>query len=75
MTAATLLSGVVTFAAVSVVTGFGLGWVHQVGSSARLVNWLSLPTDVAIFADVVTGTCGRRQSSGRSDAALAHGRV
>ena len=55
VTAATLLSGVITFAAVSVVTGFGLGWLHQVGSSARLVNWLSLPTDVAIFADVVTG--------------------
>ncbi len=55
VTAATIVSGVVTFAAVSVVTGFGLGWLHQVGSSARLVNWLSLPTDVAIFADIVTG--------------------
>jgi alpha-1,6-mannosyltransferase len=55
VTAATLLSGVVTFAAVSLVTGFGLGWVHQVGSSAQLVNWLSLPTDVAIFSDIVTG--------------------
>jgi alpha-1,6-mannosyltransferase len=55
VTVATLLSGVVTFAAVSLVTGFGLGWVHQVGSSAQLVNWLSLPTDVAIFSDIVTG--------------------
>jgi alpha-1,6-mannosyltransferase len=55
VTAATLASGLVTFAVVSVVTGFGLGWVHQVGSSAPLVNWLSLPTDTAIFADIVTG--------------------
>lgn len=50
-----LLGGVVTFAAVSVGTGFGLGWVHQVGTSAPLVNWLSLPTDAAIVSDALTG--------------------
>jgi alpha-1,6-mannosyltransferase len=55
VTVSTLVGALATFAAVSVVTGYGLGWVHQVGSSARLVNWLSIPTDAAIVSDVVTG--------------------
>lgn len=55
VTLSALLSGAATFAVVSAVTGFGLGWVHQVGSSARLVNWLSLPTDAAILSDAITG--------------------
>ena len=50
-----LATAVATFAAVSLVTGFGLGWIRQVGASAKTVNWLSIPTDAAILADVVTG--------------------
>jgi alpha-1,6-mannosyltransferase len=55
VTVSALLSGLLTFVAVSAVTGFGLGWLHQVGSGARLVNWLSLPTDAAILANAITG--------------------
>ena len=54
-TAQVIATAAVTFAAVSLITGFGLGWVHQVGASAKTVNWLSIPTDAAILADVVTG--------------------
>lgn len=58
VTIGAVLTGLATFAGVSVVTGFGLGWLDQVGSSAQLVNWLSLPTDAAIAADVLTGHLG-----------------
>ena len=54
-TAETLITAAITFAVVSLVTGFGLGWINQVGASAKTVNWLSLPTDAAILADAVTG--------------------
>ena len=51
----TLVTAVLAFGAVTTITGYGLGWIHQVGASARTVNWLSLPTDAAILADAVTG--------------------
>ena len=54
-TAQVVVTAAATFAVVSLITGFGLGWIHQVGASAKTVNWLSLPTDAAILADVVTG--------------------
>ena len=54
-TAQVLVTAAVTFAAVTLVTGFGLGWLDQVGASAKTVNWLSLPTDAAILSDLITG--------------------
>jgi alpha-1,6-mannosyltransferase len=35
---------VVVFAAVTLLAGVDLGWVTMINSSARLVNWLSVPT-------------------------------
>ena len=72
VTVSAVLGGLVTFAVFSVGTGFGLGWVHQVGSSARLVNWLSLPTVAAIASDAATG---HLRGAGHLDDPMRHWRT
>jgi hypothetical protein len=40
-------SAAAAFAAVTTLSGMGLGWIRQVNSSVPVVNWLSLPTSLA----------------------------
>lgn len=54
-TAATLASATATFAAITAVSGVGLGWVKQVNTSIPVVNWLSLPTSAAMLWRAVHG--------------------
>ncbi|RVW00507.1 alpha-(1-_6)-mannopyranosyltransferase A [Rhodococcus spongiicola] len=43
------------FAAASAVAGVGLGWLTALSGSAKIVNWLSLPTIMAHIVTVGTG--------------------
>ncbi|MBY6366692.1 alpha-(1-_6)-mannopyranosyltransferase A [Rhodococcoides corynebacterioides] len=51
--------GFVVFAAVfvvsSAVAGVGIGWLTALSGSAKIINWLSLPTILAHFVTVGTG--------------------
>ena len=71
-TAVAFGTAAITFVVVTAVTGLGFGWATQVGSSARTVNWLSLPTDAAIVADVITGHV---RGSSRLDRPMEHWRT
>jgi alpha-1,6-mannosyltransferase len=44
-----LISAVGTFAAITALSGVGLGWIKQVNTSIPVVNWLSLPTSSAML--------------------------
>jgi alpha-1,6-mannosyltransferase len=43
------------FAAVTAVSGLGLGWVKQINDAAPIVNWMSLPTLLAICWNLLHG--------------------
>ncbi|WP_305091708.1 alpha-(1-_6)-mannopyranosyltransferase A [Prescottella sp. R16] len=43
------------FAAVSAIAGVGLGWLTALSGSAKIINWLSLPTILAHIVTVGTG--------------------
>lgn len=47
--ATALASALATFAAVTAISGVGLGWIKQVNTSIPVVNWLSLPTTSAML--------------------------
>lgn len=44
------------FAAVSLVSGYGVGWVKQVNASAPVVSWMSLPSAAAMVFKIVSGS-------------------
>ena len=46
---------VVTFAAITAVSGLGLGWVKQVNNAAPIVTWMSIPTSLAIMWQLLHG--------------------
>ena len=50
-----LLSAAAAFAAVTLVSGVGLGWIKQVNTSIPVVNWLSLPTSAAMLWRALNG--------------------
>lgn len=52
---ATLLASVATFAAVTLATGLGLGWVGALRHTGELVQWSSVPTAVGMAVGYVTG--------------------
>jgi alpha-1,6-mannosyltransferase len=43
------------FVALTAATGLGWGWIHQVNSSAPIVNWMSIPTLLTISWNLVIG--------------------
>lgn len=43
------------FAAASAIAGVGLGWLTALSGSAKIINWLSLPTIMAHIVTVGTG--------------------
>ena len=45
----------VVFAAASAIAGVGIGWLTALSGSAKIINWLSLPTIMAHFVTVGTG--------------------
>ncbi|HEU5474685.1 MAG TPA: polyprenol phosphomannose-dependent alpha 1,6 mannosyltransferase MptB [Actinophytocola sp.] len=53
--AAAVLTFVATFAALTLVAGVDLGWVMTLGSSSRIVNWLSLPTGIGELIHTLIG--------------------
>lgn len=48
-------SAVVCFAVLTMVSGVGLGWVHQTGADISTVSWLSLPTAAAMLLKLAAG--------------------
>lgn len=42
------------FAAISLIAGVGIGWLTALSGSAKIINWLSLPTILAHFVTVGT---------------------
>jgi hypothetical protein len=40
---------------VTVVSGLGWDWVHEISSDVSVINWLSLPTAAAIVLKLATG--------------------
>jgi alpha-1,6-mannosyltransferase len=46
---------VVTFAAITAVSGLGLGWVKQVNNAAPIVTWMSIPTSLAMIFQLLHG--------------------
>ena len=53
---ATALATVATvFAVLSALAGVGLGWLTALSGSARIINWLTIPTAVANVADAFVG--------------------
>jgi alpha-1,6-mannosyltransferase len=58
--ACALATFVLTFAALTVIAGVDLGWIMTLGTSSKIVNWLSIPTGIGeliykligIFVDV-----------------------
>lgn len=53
--AGALAAFVVTFAALTVIAGVDLGWVMMLGSSSRIVNWLSIPTGIGELVHTLIG--------------------
>jgi alpha-1,6-mannosyltransferase len=54
----TLIVAVVSigvFAAITAISGLGLGWVKLVNSAAPIVNWMSIPTLLAICWNLAIG--------------------
>jgi alpha-1,6-mannosyltransferase len=51
-----LASASATFAIVTVASGFGVGWIHQVNSETSTVNWMSIPTTIAMLVKLASGT-------------------
>jgi alpha-1,6-mannosyltransferase len=47
-----------TYAALAAATGHGLGFVHALGATATLVQWLSVPTGVGMAAGYVLRAAG-----------------
>jgi len=47
-----------TYAALALVTGYGIGFVHALGSTSDLVQWLSLPTGVGMAVGYVLRAAG-----------------
>lgn len=44
------------FTAVSLISGYGVGWVKQVSASAPVVNWMSLPSAAAMVFKIASGS-------------------
>jgi alpha-1,6-mannosyltransferase len=55
VTAVVAAGSVGVFAAITAVSGLGLGWVKQINSAAPVVSWMSLPSLAAIFWDLLQG--------------------
>jgi alpha-1,6-mannosyltransferase len=56
--AATALAGgvgVATMSLVTILSGLGWDWVHEISSDISVINWLSLPTAAAIVLKLATG--------------------
>jgi alpha-1,6-mannosyltransferase len=53
--AVAVLGSAMTFAAITAVSGLGLGWVKQINSAAPVVSWMSLPSLGAIVWDLLQG--------------------
>jgi len=47
--------GLATMTIVSVGSGLGWAWVHEISSDISVVNWLSVPTAIAILLKLATG--------------------
>ena len=58
-----------TFTVITLLSGYDLGWLHQVNSRAPVVNWLSLPTAVALL--VALAAHGRTGAT-HLDATMEH---
>jgi alpha-1,6-mannosyltransferase len=43
------------FAAITAVSGVGLGWIKQVNNAAPIVTWMSIPTSLAMLWQLVHG--------------------
>jgi len=56
VTVAAVAVVVVTFGALTAISGVGAGWVKQVNSSAPVVTWMSAPTAAAILWKLTHGT-------------------
>jgi hypothetical protein len=54
--AATLAGLLLTFGIASAVSGLGLGWTKQASADITVVNWMSVPTLVAMLAKLASGT-------------------
>lgn len=61
-------SATAAFAAVTAISGMGLGWIKQVNSSIPVVNWLSLPTSLAMLWRALHGVGLDRQPDGTVEA-------
>ncbi|WP_203700878.1 polyprenol phosphomannose-dependent alpha 1,6 mannosyltransferase MptB [Asanoa iriomotensis] len=55
-------SGALVFAAASLGTGLGLGWVRALSDTGSLVQWTSLPTGLGMTAGYVLRTAGQPDS-------------
>ena len=44
-----------TFTAVTLATGLGLGWVHQLNTPGAVVAWVSIPTGLGMLVDALAG--------------------
>ena len=49
------VTSALSFTAVTLLSGLGVGWVRQANSSASVVSWMSLPSSVAILSDLMLG--------------------
>src|SRR6185312_965038 len=47
--------GLATMTMVSVGSGLGWAWLHEISSDISVVNWLSVPTAIAILLKLATG--------------------
>ncbi|MBV9592762.1 MAG: polyprenol phosphomannose-dependent alpha 1,6 mannosyltransferase MptB [Actinobacteria bacterium] len=54
-TTVAIVTGAVIFALITLASGLGLGWVKQINSAAPIVNWMSVPSLLAILARAVIG--------------------
>lgn len=50
-TAMVAVVGLGTFAAVTVASGLGIGWIRQLNTPGAVVNWLSVPTGLAMLVN------------------------
>jgi alpha-1,6-mannosyltransferase len=53
--ASALATFVAVFAVLSGLAGVGLGWLTALSGSARIINWLTIPTAIANVADAFVG--------------------
>jgi alpha-1,6-mannosyltransferase len=47
--------GIATMTIATVASGLGWAWVHEISSDISVINWLSVPTAIAIVLKLVTG--------------------